>query len=285
MLVVMPGCKRQFSLPCSITKSSEASTDEQDRQSIESGASIDALAAKKRRPRTTKRKITLTKTKRLIMKIISISDLHGDTKNINALYKSCGPVDLTLITGDLTHFGAASQARQVIDAVRACCPDVLAVAGNCDEPDVEEYLQDENISLHQRAQVRAGLVFVGMGQSLVCPAATPNVTDEAGFKAGLDKAASQAPADLPLILVVHQPPYDTKNDRVFFGKHVGSHSIRAFIEEKRPILTVCGHIHEGNGIDRIGRTTIVNPGPLPKGCYGFVDTGMAEWQMEIRTIQ
>ncbi len=218
------------------------------------------------------------------MKFIAITDLHGNTKNINALYKSCGSVDLTLITGDLTDFGNAAEARRVIEAVRAWCPNILAVAGNCDEPEVEEYLREEKISLHQCCQVREGLAFIGMGGSLACPAVTPNVTNEDGFKTGLSFALAQAPAGLPLILVVHQPPYDTKNDRVFFGKHVGSRSIRAFIEERRPRLTVCGHIHEGNGIDHIGKTAIVNPGPLAKGGYGFADASVPGWQMELFQI-
>ena len=40
------------------------------------------------------------------------------------------------------------------------------------------------------------------------------------------------------------------------------------ISEYQPLLVLCGHIHEGCGIDKIGETVIVNPGSLgEKGSY------------------
>ena len=68
-------------------------------------------------------------------------------------------------------------------------------------------------------------------------------------------------------MVSHQPPYDTINDQVSPGVHVGSKSIRKFIEERQPLICFTGHIHEGTGIDHIGNTAIVNPGPAGKGSY------------------
>jgi uncharacterized protein len=34
---------------------------------------------------------------------------------------------------------------------------------------------------------------------------------------------------------------------------------------------LCGHIHESRGLDVIGRTQIVNPGPTAAGHYAVVD--------------
>jgi len=71
------------------------------------------------------------------------------------------------------------------------------------------------------------------------------------------------------VILFHSPPYKTKLDRAALdGKyidsapldvHVGSIAIREFIEEKKPILTLHGHIHESPGItgswkDKIGNT-------------------------------
>ena len=53
------------------------------------------------------------------------------------------------------------------------------------------------------------------------------------------------------------------------GRHVGSTAIRAFIEKYQPDLCITGHIHEGKGIDAIGRTKIINPGMFRQG--GWVD--------------
>ena len=71
------------------------------------------------------------------------------------------------------------------------------------------------------------------------------------------------------VLLAHSPPYRTALDRadldgrsydhVPLDVHVGSIAIRRFIEERQPLLTLHGHIHEsarltGRWRDRIGRT-------------------------------
>ena len=76
------------------------------------------------------------------MKIVSITDLHGRIDKLEKLFRTCGAVDLTLITGDLTDFGGRDEAEEVVDAVRRWCPEVLAVAGNCDYPGVDQYLKE-----------------------------------------------------------------------------------------------------------------------------------------------
>ncbi len=67
------------------------------------------------------------------------------------------------------------------------------------------------------------------------------------------------------IYVMHSPPYGTSLDAVHGGQPVGSRAIRTFIETRRPLLTLHGHIHEsptlsGSYLDRIGGTLAVNPG-------------------------
>ncbi len=71
------------------------------------------------------------------------------------------------------------------------------------------------------------------------------------------------------VLLFHTPPYDTTLDRVANdGKrvdhvpldlHVGSIAVRRFIEQRQPLVTLHGHIHEsarltGAWRDRLGRT-------------------------------
>jgi Icc-related predicted phosphoesterase len=54
---------------------------------------------------------------------------------------------------------------------------------------------------------------------------------------------------------------------------VGSASLRKIIEEKKPALCVCSHIHEGAGkTDTIGNTKILNVGPLSHGNIAVIDT-------------
>ena len=74
-----------------------------------------------------------------------------------------------------------------------------------------------------------------------------------------------------MILISHCPPKDTKLDRTVTGIHAGSTSVRQFIESKKPALVVTGHIHEARGIDKIGETIIVNPGPAHLGRYVIIE--------------
>jgi len=67
------------------------------------------------------------------------------------------------------------------------------------------------------------------------------------------------------IYVMHSPPFGTRLDFIQGGKSAGSRSIKAFIEENQPLLTLHGHIHEspelsGAYFDRIGETLSINPG-------------------------
>ena len=74
------------------------------------------------------------------------------------------------------------------------------------------------------------------------------------------------------IFLFHTPPYRTaldraaldgrKVDHVPLDVHVGSIAVQRFIEERQPLLTLHGHIHEsarltGTWRDRIGRTHLI----------------------------
>ena len=67
------------------------------------------------------------------------------------------------------------------------------------------------------------------------------------------------------IYIMHSPPYGTNLDVIHGGGRTGSRSIRAFVQERQPSLTLHGHIHEapqlsGSYFERIGETISVNPG-------------------------
>jgi|SRR3989344_933112 len=69
------------------------------------------------------------------------------------------------------------------------------------------------------------------------------------------------------ILVCHQPPYRVL-DKVtakfapkhWKGKHAGSKVILEYIRKRQPKYVFCGHIHEGEGHKKIGRTDVYNLG-------------------------
>jgi Icc-related predicted phosphoesterase len=57
---------------------------------------------------------------------------------------------------------------------------------------------------------------------------------------------------------------------VRFGLHAGSVAVRRFIEERKPLFSVSGHIHEAQGVDRIGDTVVINTGPALAGNYAEI---------------
>ncbi len=72
------------------------------------------------------------------------------------------------------------------------------------------------------------------------------------------------------IYMMHSPPFGTRLDVIQGGKSAGSRSIKTFIEENRPFLTLHGHIHESPElsrayVQRIGETLSINPGQFTWG--------------------
>jgi len=70
------------------------------------------------------------------------------------------------------------------------------------------------------------------------------------------------------ILVCHQPPYGILDKvsgkegapKEWRGKHAGSKVILDYIKKHKPKYVFCGHIHEGKGKKKIGKTIVYNTG-------------------------
>lgn len=82
------------------------------------------------------------------------------------------------------------------------------------------------------------------------------------------------------IFLFHSPPYQTNLDRaaldgmtvdhVPLDVHIGSIAIKRFIEERKPMLTLHGHVHEstritGQWMEKIGETWAINAATDQKG--------------------
>jgi Icc-related predicted phosphoesterase len=70
----------------------------------------------------------------------------------------------------------------------------------------------------------------------------------------------------PTIFISHNIPYNTKLDIIkdkksyAYNKHLGSYIAKEFCEKYQPLICIGGHVHEGKGKDKIGKTTVINPG-------------------------
>ncbi len=204
------------------------------------------------------------------MLMIAVTDIHGDLKSPWKLAETIKDMerkpDAILIAGDITNFGTSKTAEEVLKPFLGLKIPVVAVHGNCDGRDVPEYLETLGISAHDRRVEVGGVGVVGIGGSNVTPFHTIWELTEDEIWGILRR--NYHPGD---VVLSHAPPYGTKVDLTRSSFHVGSRALRKFIEDNRPPLVVTGHIHEARGVDRIGNTLIVNPGPLFRGYYALID--------------
>jgi len=205
------------------------------------------------------------------MKIVSISDVHMATRNLARMTEVWRDTDLAIIAGDLTNFGGIDDSRKVLDEVRACCKQVLAVPGNLDQPETFPYFEREGIALHGKGMMIGGVGLFGCGGSSLTPFKTPSEFTEEEIYAALAHGYAAVREVRPLIMVCHTPPLGTKCDRLLNGKAVGSAAARRFIEEHQPDVCISGHIHESAAVDKIGTTTVLNAGPFKGGGYIVVE--------------
>lgn len=212
------------------------------------------------------------------MRIVAFADVHQHLEQCGKI-PGLATCDYLLACGDLTNFGGREAMAGVIASLRRFCPRVFALAGNLDRRGASDFLTEEGINLHGQARLLAkgddSLSVIGLGGSNPTPFFTPNELSEEAMARFLDEgwrragALAAGGAGIPTLLLTHAPPHGTQLDRLKNGRHVGSKAVRAFIEKYQPTLCVCGHIHESKGEDRLGATTLFNPGAFAQG--GWVD--------------
>lgn len=217
---------------------------------------------------------------------IGFGDLHGDASRV-ADIPELAKADGVILTGDLTTKGDRALAGRILDAVTAINARVLAQIGNMDPRPVEDLLTERGVNMHGRGlEIAPGVGLMAVGWSTPTPFGTPSEMPDTRLAQLLEQAHAQAAALNPsaLLLVAHDPPKGTTVDQVAPGVHVGSESVRAFIERVQPDVCLSGHIHEARAVDAIGRTTVVNPGMLSHGGYALIGLKGGRLHAELRTL-
>jgi len=204
------------------------------------------------------------------MRLLGITDLHGNHGALERILAHAGPADAVLLGGDLTHFGSPVDAEKAIALARAAGPAVFAVAGNCDSAPIDQRLVQLDASLHGRGVVLGPLGLHGLSAIPPWGAGMYHFTEEE-LAAALEAGFAQVTDARHRGVLAHVPPRGLSLDQVFLGRHVGSRALRTFIDQREPSLVVCGHIHESRGVERVGRTTVVNCGYAAKGEYALID--------------
>ena len=205
------------------------------------------------------------------MKVLVGTDFHGDEAAFEDFASKAEEehADVLVVCGDITHFGTLSEARHLLSLSSGLRVPLLFVPGNCDPPSLMGVDIEGANCIHGKNVGYGNLTFIGVGGSPPTPFSTPFEMTEEEIMETLNRSSQNLTVDRWLILVSHAPPYDTQLDSVLLGHHVGSRSVRRFIEGRKPDVVFCGHIHEAKGTDQINGTIIVNPGPARHGDYAW----------------
>lgn len=204
------------------------------------------------------------------MLIRAYSDFHGFLPQID-------PCDALLIAGDVCPVSGEygdhtpkTQARWLRDVFRPWCIDmpvdyIILTPGNHDA-----IFEPKNKGFHFELSRKVAFVIDRTveidrgGPRVYAEPWIPNLAMWPFYQSNLklEARAESLPGNAD-IWMFHAPPASPENrayalDLTKHGDHVGNKYITPKIVEKAPQLVICGHIHEGFGVDRIGQSDVAN---------------------------
>jgi len=150
---------------------------------------------------------------------------------------------------------------------------VFIAPGNDDPLEINQVL--DGFSYARNADDRKvnvdGHEMITLSWSNPTPWDTPRECSEEELTKKIDALAKQVENMEKAIFNFHVPPYGTQLDLAYKLSedlvpsvnetvNVGSRAILEAIQKYQPLLGLHGHIHESRSVQRIGRTSCVNPG-------------------------
>lgn len=214
------------------------------------------------------------------MKILAIADIHGDFEKLeDVMERAKEDFDVIVCPGDFTDVGLYAQGfsreemlELILEELKGYKKPVLVVPGNHDDKMLHHMFDNGVVNLHGSGKVIDGVGFFGFGGAKT-PFQTPFEPSEEEIAQGLADGWKKIEGSQTKIMVVHNPPKNTKLDQTTSGAHVGSEAVRKFILKNQPDVAVSAHIHEGGREDVLEKTKLVYPGVLASGYYATIETG------------
>lgn len=205
------------------------------------------------------------------MNILAFTDFHGNQeayekgREVIELQKP----DFAIVAGDIINYDS-ERAKQLLSDLAGAGRPIYYVPGNMDNAELGSWTGGGNVrGLHGRCENLGKVSLIGLGGSPHGPFRTVFEYSEEEAAELLEKALNGYRGG-KLILVSHCPPKNTKVDRTSNGEHAGSLSVRKFVEKVQPQLVISGHIHEAQGTEVIGSSTLVNTGPAKQGHFAKI---------------
>lgn len=189
------------------------------------------------------------------MKILAVGDFHGDTQLAKKAAERADKekVDLVVICGDITQDGMTTD-----NLIGNFKQKVLLVPGNHEGNDIADFLAElyKGKNLHGYAYRIDNMGFFGCGSANI---GQFGLTEQEIFDT-LSKGAKYTKDCGKKIMVTHVHPKGTLMAK--FSSFVpGSEGVKKAIEEFKPDILFCSHVHEAEGIEeKIGNTRVINVG-------------------------
>ncbi len=191
------------------------------------------------------------------MKLLLFSDLHQDAAAARRLVQRSLHVDVAIGAGDFAN--GRHGLDTCLDVLRAIAVPTVLVAGNNESTEeLAAACRDwpQAHVLHGSGVSIGGVTFYGLGGGVPVTPFGPWSYDFTEDQA----TALLAGCPAGCVLVTHSPPRGAVD--VSRGRSLGSAAIRQAVLQKKPILVVCGHIHNCAGqTARLGDSPVVNAGP------------------------
>ncbi len=190
------------------------------------------------------------------MKILALSDIHGDKDLIRKMAKKGAEekVDLVILAGDIFNFDQHQDG--LIGPFKEMGLEVAILPGNHEGmSDINFLVEKYKIkNLHGYTMKFGEVGIFGCGYGDV---GLHQLSDEEFFNT-LKNAHNNLKDVKKKLMVTHLQPNDSI---IGLGMFPGSSGVRKAIEEFKPDVHICGHIHETEGIEEvIGSTKVINVG-------------------------
>jgi Icc-related predicted phosphoesterase len=192
------------------------------------------------------------------MKLLLFSDLHASAAAARRLVERARSVDVLVGAGDFANM--RHNVAVCIEVLRAIDKPVVLVAGNNESTEeLRAACRAWTTAqvLHGAGTTIEAVAFYGIGGGIPV---TPFGSWSYDFT---EDQARALLADCPAgcVLVSHSPPRGSV-DRSVRGEDLGSTAVRECVLRLRPVLVVCGHIHDCAGEQAlVGTSPVVNAGP------------------------
>ena len=197
----------------------------------------------------------------ILMKILALSDIHGDKGFMREMAEKGAreKVDLVILAGDIVEKDGPSEG--MIGPFKEKGLEVAVLPGNhegmAEINFITERYNAKNLHGYSLKVGDVGIFGCGYGDIGM------HQLNEKEFFETLKKAHESIKNAKKKIMVTHVEPSETMISLQMPGW--GSTGVRKAIEQFKPDIHICGHIHETHGIEEIiGKTRVINVGKTGK---------------------